>query len=281
METKELVAKIHNDFHIAISTADEKLAEMLNLIVIEDGERVQTLREYANLKDFFGAAEEVTKSLDDLKDIDRKKAQASKIELFRQELQFMKTLTGLKFIHYPAVISLCKKYNLVLCDSTLYNQTIPQNNLKELNNFISSFKDLVIKDHLNAFQDVCVKMGTYDTSFCDPVWRRSYKSRFWAATKYNNTPLFQQTFGEGSQRLYTIAPEKFFNTEGLVNIGNEMVNIPEVTLQSPVVETIPDPIVLAPMNFESELGKELRMFATVTAWGPEARDPLVFNEQLN
>lgn len=281
METKELVAKIHNDFHIAISTADEKLAEMLNLIVIEDGERVQTLREYANLKDFFGASEEVAKSLDDLKAIDERKEQARNIELFRQELQFMKTLTGLKFIHYPAVISLCKKYNLVLCDSKLYNQTIPQNNLKELNNFIGSFQDLVINEHLHETQKIRINNNTYDTPFRDPVWCRSYKSKFWASTKNNNTPLFQQTFGEGSQRLYTIAPEKFFNTEGLVNIGCELVNIPEIKLQSPVVETIPDPIVLAPMNFESELGKELRMFAIVTAWGPEARDPLVFNEQFN
>jgi hypothetical protein len=41
---KEAVDKIHRDFHMAITTADEKLAEMLGLIVIDSGDRVRAKR---------------------------------------------------------------------------------------------------------------------------------------------------------------------------------------------------------------------------------------------
>jgi hypothetical protein len=69
---KEAVDKIHRDFHMAITTADEKLAEMLGLIVIDSGDRVRAMENYAKLKGYFDNAVEVTKSVADLEEINKK-----------------------------------------------------------------------------------------------------------------------------------------------------------------------------------------------------------------
>jgi hypothetical protein len=273
---KEAVDKIHRDFHMAITTADEKLAEMLGLIVIDSGDRVRAMENYAKLKGYFDNAVEVTKSVADLEEINKKKQEAKEIALFRSELQLLKTITGLKFIHYPAVISLCKKYNLVIGDSTLYKETVPRKNAEDIGRFINNFQYSKISECIKGYNEVPSARMLLD----DPLVFRRKSDHIWAYTHDNGTPLFQQNFDVTDQyrstparRLYTVGPIDYFDAKELTNIGCELVKIPIVV--------IPDPIVLAPINFQSSLGKELRMFAIVTAWGPEARDPLVFNEQLN
>lgn len=284
IEVGTLVDKIHKNFHMAITTADEKLAEMLGLIVIDSGDRVRAMEDYAKLKGYFGNAVEVTKSVAELEEINKKKSEAKEIELFRSELQFLKTLTGLKFIHYPAVISLCKKYNLVIGDSTLYKETVPRKNAEDIGRFINNFS----YSNVGELHEKYRKFPTTDRWFRDPLEYRRKSNHLWAYTYDNTTPLFHQSFDVlnaynslVAHRLYTVGPINYFNAKGLTNIGCELVKIPKVSFELQKVEVIPDPIVLAPINFQSTLGKELRMFAIVTAWGPEARDPLVFNEQLN
>lgn len=42
-----------------------------------------------------------------------------------------------------------------------------------------------------------------------------------------------------------------------------------------------DPIVLYPIFIDNPIAAMLRLFHVVTAWGPESREPEIFNEQLN
>jgi hypothetical protein len=253
MKTEEatLVETIHNEFKLALGTAcskmvsiGDRLREELTVLVVDD--------EYASLRTFFGGTEEVTKAISLRVKADTMNATKAGIDQFVAELNKIMMRLPYKLINYTSVDALCSKYGLVIGKSSLYKQALPKENAKEIANAVKSFPmDL------------------------------------WGKT--DDAPLFVDTFKRPSEHkarfesnMYIAAPVNYFNTKGQCRVGNELFKSPvegaKVTL-SPVPP--PDPIALVPVRFESDLGKDLRIFAIISAWGIEAKDPKVYNVKLN
>lgn len=161
-----------------------------------------------------------------------------------------------KFITEASVKKICAKYNLVYGNVGKYIGTVPDKNLKHI-------EDFKIKDEDKAYIEVEEGMFHHTTRFIDQKAYNSgrnppyypYASRLvrHGFTTYRECPLT------------IVAPVSDFN------MGKSELKDFQV---SDVF--IPDPIVLAPVFFEGQ-----RHFLVVTAWGEEASDQDVVNQKMN
>jgi hypothetical protein len=165
-----------------------------------------------------------------------------------------KNLPGYKFITLSQIYSICEKYNLYICDVELFNGEVPDKNIQDM----SRFPTQKLKDN-----------GCF------------YRTQ-------NNSPLYHtyhQNYYNLNYNFFICASEDdFINNDNVVKVGREIF-IDNVLSQKNKMsfskrERIPDPILLCPLEEINITGTDI-LFAIVTAWGPEAQDPKVFNEISN
>lgn len=168
-------------------------------------------------------------------------AKAKKIEGFQLLRDFVARYKkyGKKFIRRDDAIKIAEKYNLVLGPVTSYIGNVPEENLTEIENFLLDFNKK--KDGAWGFKD---QWG----EFSNRGFLTKEEGDHWGpSVGMKPTP---------NDRIMIVAPANEFDSHD--TFGHKMVKRGSVLVQ--------DPVVLMPC---------IGGYLIVTAWGPEAEDPLV------
>jgi hypothetical protein len=157
-----------------------------------------------------------------------------------------------KFITEESVKRICKKYNLVYGSVANYIGTVPDENLKHIEDFkIKEEDECFLVQQRYPFASA----GTIDECYTTLNGAKEFK---------NQSKSLVFTFIDKCP-LEIVAPLKDFNMEGK-EVKNHKISKIE----------IPDPIVLKPVIFNNQ-----KHYLIVTAWGLEAADELVANANHN
>jgi hypothetical protein len=147
-----------------------------------------------------------------------------------------------KFITEESVKKICNKYGLIYCEIDKYIGAIPDKNLKEMEDFKISDDDIPVTIYHYPH-------GSNITSL------EHAKMTTNMGTYSYHIPL----------KTCIAAPIKYFNTSGMEIKDYKLVKIP-----------VDDPIVLQPVIF-----REVKYFLIKTAWGKEAGDEDMVNQNFN
>lgn len=260
---EKLVQQIHNAFYSSVlqieSYANEKLEAVDDPVIVQT-EKAESLRKLG-----FNSAIEVVetkKLVEENNALITNKSQAENIkaivEMYKVEFPLY------KLIMYSQVVNICEKYGLYLGKSGLYVGSVPDKNLKEIVNFPKQkiVEKSLREDAKHSYPFKCHYDGRGPLCHLTP-----------SSPNSNRTVLTE---------FYMCAPRGDFKKEGVMEIGKELydqVDVKKFNIKKPKFSRpAPDPIVLMPVNVFplKELG-----FLIVTAWGPEAQDKAVVNEQNN
>src|SRR5574343_1279822 len=258
----EIIEEIHETFYTEVDKLlfRSKIINSLNTdkqYLVDKCERLQALG-FTNTKEVKEAKMEIER-LNKLK-----QENESKKNLVDAINYFSFKYPNYKFITEDSVKQICKKYNLVYGTIDKYIGSVPDINLKHIENF------KIQKD------DECYLHELEYVDWTDRPKVKTYKN-FENFKKSNNDfngqpNFFTRRFKEHGVletnrkcSLEIVAPLNDFN---MVGMKVEDYNI--LTIQ------IPDPIVLQPVIFNNQ-----KHYLIVTAWGIEARDEIVINPNNN
>jgi len=249
VNVNEVIEEIHETFYTEVDKllADAKIANSLDTNkqdLIDKCERLKNLG-FINTKEVKDAEIEI-KRLDNLKqDNESKKHLIEAIEYFSSKYP------QYKFITEDSVKKICKKYNLVYGVIENYIGTVPDVNLKHIENFRIDKED---------------ECYVHECKNNNKLYKREYhsiKTFNFKAKSYERE--WDWTTINMKCSLEIVAPIKDFN----------MKNKEVKDFQVSKVE-IPDPIVLQPVIYN-----DMKFFLIVTCWGLEASDELIVNENHN
>lgn len=256
-----MVEKIHAEFRNSVMEYDSvlfaqlsKIESQLNAIPANaDPSYSRTVSEMFKTSKSVRVIETVKQKFQNLSQ------NKKEVKALVDELQEIHVKYPYKIIHYSQMINLLEKYNLYVGPTEQYKEHLPPSNAQEVSNFVNGPK-------------VIERWGmTKGIPLCAQMFREHEQYRHYGKSE--------------DQRLYICAPINYFNIKDLAKVGRELYvesDFPEFKmLETPNMPVPPDPIVLAPIAMRSELGKRLRPFFIVSAWGPEAKDAEVQNPKMN
>lgn len=249
--TQTIIEEIHESFYGEVDKllADAKIASSLGTDkqdLIDKCERLKALG-FTNTKEVKEAQCEISR-LDQLRrDNEQKKSLIEAINYFSFKYPHY------KFITEKSVGAICEKYGLVYGKIDRYIGTVPDKNLKHIEDF-----------RLNE-DDECFVYAEYSSS-------RRIKHNYLTLTEFKQSKkkneaawLMHTQIVHEKCPLEIAAPQADFNMTGYEVKNHQLSAIP-----------VPDPIVLKPVIFNGE-----KHYLIVTAWGLEASDPLVVNSINN
>lgn len=163
-------------------------------------------------------------------------------------------ISDYKWIPETSVERICKQYGLVFGKTSQYKGFLPNKNLLEIEEFANKHKSKLY----------CVRKRS-------SLWDDDGRFQFFSTEKeaadnnkhshYNYSDLHNSL-----DNLMICAPLKDMNTDGYtIEKGYKLEK-----------KAVPDPIILARRDFNGVQG-----YYIVTAWGDEASDPEVINNNLN
>lgn len=260
----EVIEEIHETFYTEVDKllASAKIANSLDTDkqdLIEKCVRLKALG-FTNTKEVKKAEAEIAR-LEELKrDNEAKKTLIEAINYFSFKYP------NYKFITEKSVEKICAKYNLVYGAIDRYIGTVPDKNLKHIEDF-----RVLEDDECFVFEELYIsKFGDGERSM-----RKEYRTyQAYSADKEAKKEMGFHHYRRMSFDMQTIdmkcpleiaAPLKDFNMEGMEVKGHKISKI-----------EIPDPIVLKPVIFNNQ-----KHYLIVTAWGIEAGDELVVNANHN
>ena len=184
------------------------------------------------------------KRLDNLKEENEKKKDLiDAINYFSQKYPLY------KFITEDSVKKICEKYGLIYGEIYNYIGTIPDKNLKEI-------EDFKISENDEAYRLSEIVYGTeFNHQFI------SNKN----ITEYEKKSRQHFHYRVRKENLYIAAPITDFDIKNMKVENHQLIKIP-----------VQDPIVLKPVIFN-----EKRYFLIMSAWGKESSDENVVNQILN
>jgi len=268
----QVVEQIHNEFNMA----GEKLLQE-SLAIIEKAEKIDVTKAHL-LKTNGFTNNELVKKAD--------KIQSNILEpttVANIVLQYKRIFPLHKFIISSDVDKICKKYNLKKGFTEQYTGFVPQKNLSDIVAFKSAYSGRLKKRlKINKLKVSALFSGSLNRLFnpkCRHVKNFVVKNNgvFWVDTERELVNLLNATSRE-------IKKDCWFEINSMECVELSIFDIcaPEKDMLSNSVfdkmfpkfqmEVIPDPVVLYPVEHG---------YIIVTAWGDEASDPLVVNEQMN
>lgn len=265
-DTKELIDKIHNEFYCAGDDLLREANEIISSNVFSE-EKTNQLKKFG-----FTSVPEVVEVE---QKVEKKKIAHKTIELV-QKYHFK--YPNNKFITKDMVEEICKKYNLVFGDVSLYKGFVPLHNLKQIEDFYKkhpfntySCVDEFGKTFTIDMSDFEIKRSEISPQYFHfypkdiNIKEHSFQSREgvnFYGRDYSGLICSKSIFVSRMTKDSTIicAPLKDMNTEGMNLKGYELK------------KHIPDPVVLQPVEFG---------YLIISAWGDEASDELVVNEINN
>lgn len=262
MNVTQLIEQIHDDFYtevdkLIISAKSANSLETNKQELLDKCERLTKLG-FTNTKEVLEARKEITR-LEDLK-----KENLKKERLFEAINYFSVKYPTYKFITEDSVKKICEKYTLFYSTIDNYIGTVPDKNLKHIEDFKISNEDRCCtkKSLIRGREDYC-SYREYELSNKKPEDINSGIINGWV---YHGLPSSTSTIN--ICKLEIVAPEKDFDTKNLVRKGEWRFGQKEVE--------IPDPIVLQPVLYHNE-----KYYLIITAWGEEASDSMVVNHLNN
>lgn len=207
----------------------------------------------------FARAKEVVEGEEEIRRIEKlEKENEEKKDLIEAIKYFRDKYPIYKFITEESVERICEKYGLVYGGISNYIGTVPDKNLKHMENFKISDADTCYSitesrmysspktQYANEDGYEREKRNYFDIELSKRISSSYYKS-------FNKCPL------------EIAAPMQDFDMQGKTVEKHKIVKAP-----------VPDPIVLQPVIFKNK-----KHYLIVTAWGAEASDEAVVNEKMN
>lgn len=256
----DMVLEIHDTFYTEVDRL-HKQASIVKEIEVKDKELIAKAK---RLKDLgFVNTKEVIQANIELGKINAIKVENEKNKDLIDAINFFSMEYPLyKFITVESVNKICEKYNLIYGPIDKYLGDVPEKNLKQ----IEQFK---IKEELHCWMEerqynwVSSSNNNKNISYLDSnkAKEREREHRAYESSYRSNTTI---TFSKCP--LEIAAPIKDFDTKDMEVVNHKLVQKIE----------IPDPVVLCPVIF-----KNVRYFLIITAWGLEASDEIVVNQNFN
>lgn len=216
---------------------------------------------------------------------EKRKAELSKEQI--ELIQYYKRNYPLnKFITENQVEEICKKWNLVLGDTTRYRGFVPEKNLKQIEQFKLKQQDANVV--------FCYDVVQYSGKKCKDFYvngivkeSRGITSLFYHIYKPDSENYsFQSNDGEN---FYSEDRYNYFGKAELGDIRFKIQTSNSLKICAPIKDMdmtgmtvsrgfritkihVPDPVVLQPVKGG---------FLILTAWGDEASDPIVVNDINN
>lgn len=263
----DIIEEIHESFFGEVEKllAEAKISNSLETeyqTLIDKCERLKALG-FTNTAEVKSAEAEIGRLRGLKRANDEKEILIDAIEYFSSKYP------NYKFITTESTEKICEKYGLVIGSTDKYTGTVPDKNLKHIEDFkVDEVDDCYLSEHfdpenhrrrqfswfegyLNG-EEFNLKMVRKFDGFNGPVY----------ITGGSRDNMFQIT----KETLNIVAPLKDFDMEKSELKGTQIVDKVE----------IPDPIVLKPVCY-----KNRKYFLIVTAWGLEAADELVVNPNHN
>lgn len=253
--TNEIIEEIHESFYTEVDKllAEAKITNSLDTTkqdLIDKYERLKALG-FTNTVEGIEAQNEISRLRNLESDNVSKKSLIEAINYFSFKYPHY------KFITEKSVKKICKKYNLVYGEISRYIGTVPDENLKHIEDF-----KILEEDECYLHEDISTHMGS----------RYVFSSKYITTEMANIERSVREPFSSSSVRkeinkcpLEIAAPVKDFNMSGLEVKDFKLSKV-----------HIPDPVVLKPVLFKGQ-----KHFLVITAWGLEASDELVVNTNNN
>lgn len=238
----EVIEEIHHTFYTEVDRllSEAKISNSLHT------DKQELINKCNRLKQLgFSSAQEVQEGEKEIERLDQlQKINENKADLIEAINYFSTKYPMYKFITENSVKNICQKYNLIYASVGRYTGTIPNENLKHIENFRIQKEDKLYIEKCNYLFSAREDYVSYENSICSECsdFLGSYYSYFEAP-------------------LEIVAPLKDFNTEGMELKDFKLSKV-----------EIPDPIVLQPVFY-----KRNKYYLIVTAWGIEAKDGEVLN----
>lgn len=256
----EIIEEIHETFF----TEHEKLMETAKITNSLGTNKEELIKKADRLYRLgFTSTKEVKEaSLEKLRLYNLKIENKEKGELIEAINYFSFKYPFYKFITEESVKKICEKYNLIYGEVGKYIGTVPEKNLKQLEEFKISEED-------ECYMEITIYISVRRTrkypkyiSFeeHENLLNREFDSRRNSRVHCDSYSLFYE-----KAPLEIAAPRKDFDMEDM-----------EVTDYKLETINIPDPVVLKPVFF-----KDKKYYLVVTAWGNEASDEKVININHN
>lgn len=238
------VKEIHENFFTEV----DRLLEDANVFNSLDTDKQELIEKCERLTKLgFYRSQEVQEANIEIKRLNiLKEENEKKKELIDAINYFSQRYPLYKFITEDSVKKICEKYGLIYGEITNYIGTIPDKNLKEIEDFkISEDDEVYIVTHSTIYETERLLM-----SFQKSQELKSDRLHYYSFKKSN---------------LLIAAPITDFDTQNMKVENHKLVKIP-----------VQDPIVLKPVIFN-----EKRYFLIMSAWGKEASDENVVNQIFN
>lgn len=256
----DIVLEIHDTFYTEVDRL-YKQASIVKEIDVKDKELIAKAK---RLKDLgFINTKEVIQASIELEKIKAIKIENEKNKDLIDAINFFSMEYPLyKFITVESVNKICEKYNLIYGPIDKYLGDVPEKNLKQ----IEQFK---IKEDSHCWME---KIQYNWTSSSNSNSNISYldinkaKRREKEYTEYKSSYVSNKRVTFSKCPLEIVAPIKDFDTKGMEVVDHKLIKKIE----------IPDPVVLCPVIF-----RDIRYFLIITAWGLEASDEIVVNQNFN
>ena len=263
-EYPDIVKEIHNMFYSAADRLVEEAEEYKKSVQSKEVKKGVSL---SNLG--FSKAQQVEEAIDTKKKHNLSSEQLSFLGRYR--VSYPRN----KFIIESQVEEICKKYGLVCGGVSKYTGFVPDKNRKEILDFKGVKKEDKIECEIVTNQNQVIGhvkfsdiINEYLKKSVEEEGKEAYV-QFSSSSREINVVGGEEKWGKFSKvrqcsdELLICAPVKDMDMSGMtIEEGYKMIEIPELI----------DPVVLQRIQGG---------YLILTAWGPEASDPLVINEINN
>jgi|GEM_PF-1673989 len=260
--TKELIEEIHETFYTEV---DRLLAEA-KIMKSTETQKQDLIDKTSKLKELgFSNTKECKEADEEIARLRLLESENNSKEELKEAINYFSVKYPLyKFITESSVKKICKKYGLIYGKVSKYEGTVPDDNIKHMQEFKIDKEDecyIYNREYMSMHMTI-LGMGS----------RRRYSyisyeqsQKHLDVTKDRKIDYNYLEINEKCP-LDIAAPISDFNTD---NMEVEDFQVKEKV-------QIPDPVVLQPIFYKGS-----KHYLIVTAWGDEASDPLVVNEKNN
>ncbi len=249
----EIIEEIHTSFYTEVDSL-LKEAKVFRSLDTDQGDLIDKVNRlealgFNNTKEVMQAKSEIQRLNDAVAENFKKETLVAAINYFSQKYP------QYKFITEESVKRICQKYGLIYGAVDKYLGTVPDKNLKQIEEFKIDKND-------EAWLHIIIMYGgwganTREANVVDYLFAETHKN-----DGHRSSGYYEQYAQAG---LEIAAPLKDFNTAGMEVKDFKLSKI-----------EVPDPVVLKPVVFKNK-----KYYLIVTAWGDEASDELVVNQKMN
>jgi hypothetical protein len=240
-KSKKSQAATIEAIHNEFNSTGQRLLDEAKEIVAQS--KVINEKKISKLGEFgFRATKEVEDASKIIHQRERKLKLSNALEHFRVHFP------QYKFITPDAALAICEKYNLVIGDVDRFKGFVPEKNLNQIERFFE------VENEANTFYYRRYRSGWHQYE----VNEKEYKTH---ASKKDD---FEYSYYKMRRGLLIAAPISQMNTKNAKLVNRILVN------------EVPDPVVMTEVSHG-----DVKLYCIITAWGDEASDEIVVNQQMN